>query len=130
MVGMPPPQGKRLQSQQQLQLQSTIHAYMAGTRHHRPPEDSSESSTLDALNNAQRTTMKNRITKKVQTMGFDANNDQDASLTPQTVKNGEVCPSAPTMNSTLASNQQMLQLMKAALATASEAVAATPETSF
>ena len=63
-------------------------------------------------------------------MGFDANNDQDASLTPQTVKNGEACPSAPTMNSTLALNQQMLQLMKAALATASEAVAATPETSF
>jgi len=74
--------------------------------------------------------MRNCITKKVQTIGYDANNDQNASLTPQTVENDEVCPSAPTMNSTFASNQQLLQLMKAALATASEAVAATSGTSL
>jgi hypothetical protein len=129
-VGMPPLQGKLLQSQQQSQLQSTIHAYMAGTRCRRPPEDSSESSTSDAFNNVQRTTMNNCITKKVRTISFDANNDQDASPTPQTVKNDKAHPSAPTTNSTLASHQQLLQLMKAALATASEAVAATPETSF
>jgi hypothetical protein len=101
---------------------------MAGTRRHRPPEDSPESSTSDVSNNMERTKTRNHITKKVQTVSSDAHNSQDACSTPQTVENNAVCLSAPTTNITSAPNQQLLQLMNAALARASEAVAATSET--